>query len=201
MLWLTLLLVLVGAIAYMVWAYQKKVAQKNAASNERFQQLFGADPRTSTAPAEAPASGRTGIPVSVSPLVPPQDAAMYSSKARLLSPPEALLYYVLKAGLPDHVIFAHVNLAAVVEVPQTVRGYDREQQQRRLARHRVDFVVCDRNTNVVAVAEFEAADESAAFKAACLKAAGIRHVPVSPVAIPKRDAIRPLIYGADPRRA
>ena len=199
MLWLTLLLVLVGAIAYIVWAYQKKVAQKNAASNERFQQLFGTGQPASTVPAEGPASGRAGIPVS--PLVPPQDAAMYSSKERLLSPPETLLYYVLKAGLPDHVIFAHVNLAAVVEVPQTVRGYDREQQQRRLARHRVDFVVCDRNTNVVAVAEFEAADESAAFKAACLKAAGIRHVPVSPAAIPKRDAIRPLIYGADPRRA
>lgn len=197
MLWLMSLLVPVGAIAYIFWAYQKKIAQKNAASNERYRQLFADDPRTSTPPAEAPASGGTGIAVPAFPLAPPQDAAAYSSKARLLSPPETLLYYVLKAGLPDHVIFAHVNLAAVVEVPQTVRGYDREQQQRRLARHRVDFVVCDKNTNVVAVAEFETADESAAFKTACLKTAGIRHIPVNPAAIPRRDSIRPLIYGAD----
>jgi hypothetical protein len=194
-----LLLVPVGAIAFIVWAYQKKVAQKNAASDERYRQLFGADPRTSTSPVEAPASGRTAAATPVLPLV-PQGAATYSSKERLLSPPETLLYYVLKAGLPDHVIFAHVNLAAVVEVPQTVRGYEREQQQRQLARYRVDFVVCDRNTNVVAVAEFESTDESAAFKTACLKTAGIRHVPVNPAAIPKRDAIRPLIFGAGSRQ-
>ena len=200
MLWLMLLVVPVGAIAYIFWAYQKKIAQKNAASNERFQQLFGADPQTSTTPAEASAGGSMGRAVSASPLV-PQDAAAYSSKERLLNPPETLLYYVLKAGLPDHEIFAHVNLAAVVEVAQTLRGYEREQQQRRLARYRVDFVVCDKNTNVVAVAEFEAADESAAFKTACLKTAGIRHIPVNPASIPKRDAVRLLIYGADSRRA
>lgn len=194
-------LVPIGAVAYIVWAYQRKVAQKNAASDERYRQLFAADPPTSTKPADAPASGGTGAPVPVSLLVPPQNAATFSSKERLLSPPEALLYYVLRAGLPDHVIFAHVNLAAVVEVPQTVRGYEREQQQRRLARYRVDFVVCDKNTNVVAVAEFEAMDESATFKTACLKTAGIRHIPVNPAAIPKRDAIRPLIYGVDPRQA
>lgn len=201
--WLMSLLLLVpaGAIAFIVWAYQKKVAQKNAASEERYRQLFAADPPTSTKPADAPASGGTGAPVPVSPLAPPQDAATYSSKERLLSPPETLLYYVLRAGLPDHVIFAHVNLAAVVEVPQSVRGYEREQQQRRLARYRIDFVVCDKNTNVVAVAEFESMDESAAFKTACLKTAGIRHIPVNPASIPKRDAVRLLIYGADTRQA
>jgi len=189
-----LFLVPIGASAFIFWAYQKKVAQKNAARDERYRRLLAGDLQTSTAVAVTPLSGKTEAAVSSLPL-PPQNAAMYSKKARLLSPPETLLYYVMKAGLPDHEIFAHVDLSAVVEVPQTVRGYEREQYQRRLARCRVDFVVCDKNTNVVAVAEFEAKTEDAAFKIACLEKAGIRYVPIDPAAIPKREAIRRLIRG------
>jgi hypothetical protein len=191
-----LLLVPIGATAFIFWAYQKKIAQKNAARDERYRQLLAGDPQTSTAAAVTPPSGKTETAVSASPPLSLQSAPAYSRKERLLSPRENLLYYVLKAGLPDHEIFAHVDLSAVVEVPQAMRGYEREQHQRRLARYRVDFVVCDKNANIVAAAEFEANDEYAAFKTACLEKAGIRRVPINPAAIPKRDAIRRLVYGA-----
>ena len=191
-LWYLLSLVPVGATAYLVWAYRKKIARKTAASDLRLRELLAAGSPVATlrAPAE---DGRAAVTVSMTASAP--EVPAYFPKARLLDPPETLLYYVLKAGLPGHEIFAQVNLAAVLDVPQAAQGYEREQLRHRLARHCVDFLVCDKSAGIVAVAEYEAATDSAAFKAACLKAAGIRHVLVKPGAVPKRDVIRALILG------
>lgn len=192
-LWYLLSLVPAGAIAYLVWAYRKKIAQKAAVSDLRFRELLaaGSPVAMSQAPAEDGCAAVT-VPMTAS----ASGIPAYFPKARLLDLPETLLYYVLKAGLPEHEIFAQVNLAAMLDVPQTAQGYGREQLRHSLARHCVDFLVCDKSARIVAVAEYEAATDSAAFKAACLKAAGIRHVLVKPGAVPKCDVMRALILAA-----
>lgn len=188
LLWYLFLLVPILAAVWCVWAYRKQAAHKAAVSSARMQELLAADLR--------PASSRAGAssPATASELTPQptatQATAAYSGKARLLGQPEILLFYVLKTGLPEHEIFARVNLAAVVDVSQVAGGSERERRLSELARHDVDFVICDKSFGIVAAVEFEAATQSAQFKTDCLKAAGIRHIRVKPAAIPKRDQVR-----------
>jgi len=190
---LALAAVLVAVVGFLVWSYRKKMAHKAAASQERYAQLFSA-----SLPGAVP--GQEAAVIAASAMPRPADAPGYSGKERLLSKPEALLFYVMRAGLPGHEIFARVNLAAVVDTPPALQDYERELQRRRLAQHCVDFVVCDKSTNIIAVVEFEAGTEAAAFKAACLETARIRHVRIKATAIPGREDMHFLVYGTHPRQ-
>lgn len=190
---LALAAVLVAVVLFLVWSYRKKMAHKAASSHERYAQLFSASLSGAVPGQEAAASAASAVPR-------PADAPGYSGKERLLSKAETLLFYVLRAGLPGHEIFARVNLAAVVDTPPALQEYERELQRRRLAQHCLDFVVCDKSTKIVAAVEFEAGTEAAAFKAACLESARIRHVRINAAAIPRREDMHFLVYGTHPRQ-
>ena len=179
-----------GAIAYFVWNFRKKAAEREAATKKRFEEMFLARP--ASAPHDAP---QAAAPVSVvaPEIKAPTAVAPAPAKGRFLGQRETLLYRLLKVGIPDHEIFANVALASVA-------GGRNEQETRRLAQYRLDFVVCDRNMRVVAAVEFEPAAGAQAmgdlhFKVDCLKAAGINLVRVNPAALPRRDEIRGLVCG------
>jgi len=192
LLWSLLALAPVAAIACIVWAYRRKFSEKEAASRERLAVLLG---ETRTAPpasaSAAPAGGATGVPTAA-------PGPAWTVRERFLSQPETLLYYLLKSGLPEHEIFAHVSLAALVGVAERPSGFDRGEQLRRLAQHELAFVVCDKNMRVVAAVELNRAASASALdlKAECLKAAGVRLLRVDPAALPGREAIRALVRGA-----
>ncbi len=127
--------------------------------------------------------------------------ADFIRKPRLLSQADALLYMVFKAGLPDHAIFAGLTAADVVEFAPGSTGLVREQKLRRLAQQRVDFVLCTKRLEIVAVAicarELDAAAaDDARFAEECLQAAGIRLLRVDPATLPRHQEVRELIYGA-----
>ncbi len=189
--WYLLMLVPVFAVVYFIWAYQKRAFDRAGASRERFEKLLGVgQPATAQREPAEPAAGIAGA------------APTPIARERFLTRPEALLYYLLKAGAPGHEVFAHVALASVVGVAQGSAAPEREQQLRRLSLYQLDFVVCDKNMRVVAAVELESAQAAAAaglqrFKADCLKAAGIRLVRVNPAALPRRDAVRALVLGGD----
>jgi hypothetical protein len=126
---------------------------------------------------------------------PPKGLPAYIGRERLLGQAETLLFYVLKTGLPEHEIFAGVSLSAVVDVAPGVQGAGRETQLRRLAPHRIDFLVCDKGARIVAAVEFAAATPEAQFKMHCLTVAGIRCVRVDPKAIPRYQDVHALIFG------
>lgn len=215
MLWLLFLLVGAFVVAYFIWDFRKKVAAREVASSQRFEELLreqatgSGRPVAPAAPAAAPASrAAAAAPAAASvptPLSMPAPAAVPAAGAaaareRFLGQHETLLYLLLKTGLPDHEIFANVSLASVMALPAS--GGEREQQLRRLAPYQLDFVVCDKSMHVVAVVDIETAGGADAagiqqFKADYLKRAGIRLVRVNPAAMPRRDQVRGLVIGGD----
>jgi len=206
LIWILFLVVTGGVIAYFVSSYRKKVAEREAASKKRFEEMFLAQPKP--APAHTPEMSPASVPSAGAPPViktaqvansPPVAVAALPARERFLDQRETLLYRLLKVSIPDHEIFANVSLASVA-------GGRNEQEMRRLAQCQLDFVVCDKNMRVVAAVEFEPTGGAQGlgdqhFKAECLKAAGINLVRVNPAALPRRDEIRGLVCGQPGARA
>lgn len=205
MIWFLFFVAIVVSASIFVWDFRRKAVAREAASKKRFEEMFMARQPAGTAPA-APA---TEVAASVAPVhavipaaKPPVPAA--APVQRFLGPAETLVYRLLRASIPDHEVFANVTLASVIG--QSGAGYDREQQLRRLAQHRLDFVVCDKSMRVLAVVEVESAggvqvggDQS--FKADSLKAAGIVQVRLNPKALPRREDLRAMVCGGNPAGA
>ena len=190
--WILFLLAAGGVIAYFVSNYRKKVAEREAASKKRFEEMFLARPKPAT-PSDTPPAPAPAAVVPPETKRPPVAAAVPPARERFLGQRETLLYRLLKVGIPDHEIFANVALAAVT-------GGRNEQETRRLAEYRLEFVVCDKGMRVVAAVEFEPAGGAQAmgdqrFKADCLKAAGVNLVRINPAALPRREEIRGLVCG------
>lgn len=180
-------------VGLLIWDYQRKSALREAASRERFEQVFKEKLLTAGhAPPETPEPARAP-PAPAQPIAAPR-----GMKERFLNPSETLVYYLLRAGIPDHAVFAKVPLASLVFTSGT--GADREYQARRLSQHHVDFVVCDRNMRVAAALELRHAGIADAagnprFVAETLRAAGIRMVEINAAAMPRREEIRKLVLG------
>jgi hypothetical protein len=191
LIWTLFLLLVVIAIAILVWDVRRKIAAREVASKRRFEEMLLAK---SAAPA-SPAAPQVPAPVppAATSAKPTSPAAAISAKGRFLGQSETLIYRLLKAGLPDHEIFANVTLASVI-------AGGNEQEARRLSQYRIDFVVCDKGMRVVAVVEIERIGGALAtgeqhFVADRLKAAGIGLVRLNPLAPPRRDQIRALVCG------
>ena len=126
------------------------------------------------------------------------EAAPYAVRERLLSPPQTLLYLLLKTGLPEYHVFAHVTLRAVLDAAPSLQGYARSEQTRRLGWHAVDFLVCDRGSRPVAVIEIARSDEPGDMvsqRKSWIGAAGLRYLALEPNALPRKEALRALVLG------
>ena len=194
--WALLFLALapIVALAYIVWAYRRKAASHEAVRRDRLARIL--DPnsqRTVTAdPSTPPAS-----PAELPKLAAAQRAtAAYARRSGLLDAGDIRLREALRAALPGHELFAHVSLAALIEVSGLPEGREREQRLRVLAHHTVDCVVCDRTFGIVAVIDLEDGQTAdRLFKAECFRAAGIRYLRWHAAEIPRSDGIAALITG------
>ena len=199
MLWYLLALALVGIIVYAIWNYRRGTTARKAASSARFEKMFKGEAQL--APGLQPPFSNPGDASKQATAAPATSGAPPAVVERFLGKAESLLYYLLKAGLPDAEIFAGVSLARVVGA--SGEGRDREQQVRRLGQYQLDFVVCDKSMKILAVVELESAVGGAEvgdqrFKSDVLKQAGIRHVRVNPAVLPRREQVAALISGARP---
>ena len=199
--YLLLVLVPVAAIAYIIWDHKRKMAERDAASAGKLHEILGTVAQqergtNTTAPARATADA----PVPHAPATAP----LYASRERVLTPPQTLLYYLLRTGLPDHIVFARVSLASVLQPGPALSGFAREEQARRLAALTVDFVVSDRNMKPVAVVEIAWRDQGGAAQAdrdsarSRLAAAGVRYLEFDATQLPRKDAIRAVVLGDTP---
>lgn len=69
-----------------------------------------------------------------------------------LSQPEQVLYFRLVQALPDHIILAQVQLSCLLGVK---KGYNHQSWLNRINRMSADFVVCNKDSSIVAVIELD----------------------------------------------
>jgi uncharacterized protein DUF2726 len=188
--WFLMLVVAVGAMAALIWNYQRKAAEREAASNRRFEEMLKSRPSAATVAASPTVAAPAAAAAAAKPAAPAVAAAV---KGRFLGQPQTLVFRLLKAAISDHEIFANVALVSVI-------GSRNEQEARRLAPYRLDFVVCDKAMQVVSVVEMDGGggQQDAGerqFKAESLKAAAIRLVRIDATKPPRREEIRVLVCG------
>lgn len=194
---LLIALLALAAVIYIVRAHRKRATERAAASSKRFAEIFGAASQSAGwSKATAVAAGAAMVHGSGAPASAGRTPAPYLRKERLLDPRHASLFHLLTSSLPEHRIFIHVSLAAVIEVPPSVQGREREQRWRVLAQNAVDCLVCTGELDVIAAVDLETGNGAEArIKAEYLKAAQLRYLLVSPSALPRPEEMRTLLLG------
>ena len=198
--YLALLLVPVGIGAYLVWDHRRREDDRARVSAERLSSILGATDYIPQPVPETRAENAAKVePVSGAPIASP--TPVYSARERVLSPPQTLLYLLLKTGLPDYHVFAHVALRAVLDAAPAVSGSARNEQMRRLSMQAVDFLVCDRALKPVAVVEFARhgePDGTAGARESWIGSAGLRYLSFEPAALPRKEALRAMVLAEAP---
>jgi len=201
--WYLFLLLAAGIILFGVWSSRKQIAAREAASKARFERILRAPAQPAASTESTPTAAAAFPSASSVSLAAPalmKAPAAAPARERFMGQAETLLYYLLKTGLPGYEVFPNVSLATVIGVSGS--GYEREQQLRRLAQYRLNFVVCDKAMRIIAAVDVDSAAAAMGageeqFKADCLKGAGVRLVRVKRAALPKRDQIPALVLGPD----
>ncbi len=185
--WYLLVLAPFIVIPILWWSYRRKIAERESLADARWQKLVSA------AKAE-PATAQTLAPSS-----PVAADSGYVRRVRTLDPAQTVLFYLLKNSLADHEVMPQVSLAAVLEVPLQISGSEREQRLGSLARHTIDFVVCNKALQPVAVIDLPLQEMPVPtpqdFKTRSLAEAGVRYLCLSRKTLPKREALRALVLG------
>jgi hypothetical protein len=106
---------------------------------------------------------------------------------------------MLKNELPDHLVFAEMTLASVLETAPGVAEHARAEMGRRVRDHRVDFVISDKRMHPLAVLKLHSASEGARNELSSaqrwLSEAGVRYVEIDARALPRKEAIRAIALG------
>jgi hypothetical protein len=144
------------------------------------------------------ASGRAAAaPVAAqAPVLP---APAYRLRERVLEKPQALAFYAIKAAVPDHEVFIGLSLADLLDVPDTLRGYDRDLRLKKLMPLVVDFAIVNKAMQLVAVIDLEDVKstpeqrEAQRAKAECLRPFPVRQLTFPRERLPRYQDIRQLL--------
>lgn len=187
--YLLLALVPAAAVAYIVWAHRKRTAERAAVSSRRFAEMFGTPSATKPAAAAVPAAESA-------------PAALCTRRETLLDARRFALFRSLSVALSGYQVCPHVTLTALVELPATLQGRDREQRLRALGQNAIDFVICDTDVRPLAAVDLEAgASAESLIKSEYLAAAGIRYLRLQPDVSIEPAEIRRRILGPLPGSA
>ena len=111
-----------------------------------------------------------------------------------LTHPEQVLYHRLVAALPDHIVLAQVQLSRALGVK---KGFNFQEWNNRINRMSYDFLVCAKDSTVLAAIELDDKSHDTAARAAtdakkdrASAAAGIRLIRWRVKALPDDAAIR-----------
>ena len=111
-----------------------------------------------------------------------------------LTNPEQVLYHRLVAAMPECIVLAQVQLSRILGVK---KGHKFHEWNNRINRMSVDFVVCLKDSTVVAAVELDDGThskservEADAKKDRALKAAGVPVIRWNVAALPDADTIR-----------
>jgi len=135
----------------------------------------------SPTPPTAPVSPEVATPPAVGP------PSIRTARHAFLSGHAKLAFLVVKAGLPDHVVFANTRVGDLVD----------HIGDSALSGRKVDLLVCDKDLAIVAAIDVDRADAGEPAeqqKAQLLRGAGVRYLRFAPDAFPKPAEVRQLIY-------
>lgn len=111
-----------------------------------------------------------------------------------LTQPEQVLYHRLVAAMPECIVLAQVQLSRILGVK---KGFNFHEWNNRINRMSVDFLVCHKDSTIVAAIELDdktheraSRVEADAKKEKALSAAGVRLVRWNVKALPDEGAIR-----------
>lgn len=111
-----------------------------------------------------------------------------------LTQPEQVLYHRLVAAMPECIVLAQVQLSRILGVK---KGFNFNEWNNRINRMSVDFVVCRKDSTIVAAVELDdkthekaSRVEADAKKGKALSAAGVALVRWQVSALPDENAIR-----------
>jgi hypothetical protein len=198
----------------------KKKASSNASELEQFVAAYRREKMLAgngSAPSGSPAAASTSTPsisgspgpsgtlgpqstsrtpgISSTPATAPAVQTPVKVREVFLAGPAKVLFLVLRAGLPDHQIFAHTRLADVLQLsgqPTT------PQARAHFAQGRIDFVVCNKNLSIIALIDLvDGARSDDALKRALepqFATGGVRYMRVASNAIPKPADVRQMVY-------
>lgn len=174
------------AIPILWWHHRGRMAARDNMSDARWQEIVASKADSAVVPGAAPVT------------MPPHP--VFARRERLLDPSQTLVYYLLKMSLPDHEVMSQVGLTCVLAVRTEIPDSEREQRLRSLGQHLVDFVICNKALQPVAVIDLPLQEPSALtpaldIKTRSLSEAGIRYLRLSRKALPKREAVRALVLG------
>ena len=120
-------------------------------------------------------------------------------KKRLLTKPEQILYFKLVEALPECLIFSQVQLSQILGVE---KGNSYYEWYNRINRMSVDFVVCNKTADIIALIELDDSTheqderkEADRTKNKACADAGIRMIRWKVSAIPDRNEIRKAMAG------
>jgi len=113
---------------------------------------------------------------------------------RPLTPPEQVLYHRLVKALPEHIVLAQVQVSRVLGVK---KGFKFNEWNNRINRLSYDFVVCTKDSTVLAAVELDEKSHEAASRAEADKkkekatsSAGVRLIRWHVKALPDQAAIQ-----------
>ncbi|MBS0321948.1 MAG: DUF2726 domain-containing protein [Proteobacteria bacterium] len=128
---------------------------------------------------------------------------LYLLRPRFLSKAEAVVYLLLKAAFPRHDIFAKIRLADVLQVKIGPQGMERLRAFRKIANQHVGFVVCDKDSTIVAIVDSREPEQVTnprdqkleVIKQRCLQAAQVKYICVYPPQLPRYRELREQVLG------
>ncbi|MEE7624673.1 DUF2726 domain-containing protein [Methylobacter sp. Wu8] len=121
---------------------------------------------------------------------------------KVLTQPEQILYFRLIQSLPEHIILAQVQLSQILGVK---KGHNYQAWLNRINRMSIDFVVCKKDSSIVAIIELDDATHSLNHrkkadtkKDKALTAANVRIIRWQAKTMPDNEAIKSQILCPSP---
>lgn len=134
------MMVVVAVLAYGVVKLRRARDEHRARSSERAAAMLLAM-HQETARGRKPTAAAVDEPRSSAPAAAAVRHVM-QRKPRLLDDRQRLLYLVLRAALPDHVVMANIRVADLIDADASPAYGERETRLRLLLQERIDCVVC-----------------------------------------------------------
>lgn len=119
-------------------------------------------------------------------------------RRKLMTDNEEEFFGRLLVALPDHYVFPQVAMSALLQ-PARTNGRTAHSDRLRIAQQRVDYVVCKKSCEIVAVVELDDRTHSQAkdqLRDSRLEQAGIRTVRFRSRNRPEAELIRKMVLGA-----
>ena len=194
--WATVVpIVFVATVVYVIYKIRRASQERRQRSDERAAELL--THLQTQVPTRSAPEVQGGASVGGQTARAPQAPTALTRRGRIMTDAQRMLFLVLRAAMPEHLIMAHVRIVDLLDLPQGADALERDARLRRLARERLDFVVCDRDlvpvAAIVLYADGIAQVPDERTKIAALREIGVRFLRFRADSMPRPAEVRNLV--------